>query len=256
VASEPPFDAARVERESGWTVLHRPRTASTNDDAQAARARGLGPRLLVIADAQEAGRGREGRRFASPPGGLYVSLLLEVAPEHLPAPAVAAVALAAAEAIEQTARVTVSIKWPNDLWIGGRKVGGLLLEGSERFVVAGLGVNLRGVPDDLEPTLRETLTALHVEAGAAVAREDLLVALLARVDARLADLDAPASRGRLASDYAARQALLGRAITWREGGAAHRGRLLRAGLEGLEVEEPGGARRRLKAEHVLEVRPA
>jgi BirA family biotin operon repressor/biotin-[acetyl-CoA-carboxylase] ligase len=253
------LDAARVEGQSGWRVLYRAVTTSTNDDAQAERARGAPARTVVVADAQTAGRGREGRRFASPPGGLYASLLLRARAEDLPAPVVAALALAAAEAVEQVAGVPVAIKWPNDLWVGGRKVAGLLLEGggsADAPVIAGIGVNLEGVPADLPSALRATLTALEPEAGRAISREDLLTALLQRVDARLGDLASTTRRAELGAAYARRQALVGRAIRWQEGGGERRGLLRAAGLEGLEVEEEGAGRRRLRAEHVLEVRPA
>jgi BirA family biotin operon repressor/biotin-[acetyl-CoA-carboxylase] ligase len=253
------LDASRVATASGWRVIHRAETTSTNDDASAARAQGAGSRTVVVADLQTAGRGREGRWFASPPGGLYLSMLVRADPDDLPAPLVAAVALAAAEALEAVGVPHVAIKWPNDLWVGGRKVGGILLEGPGSPgapVIAGLGVNLRQVPTDLPPPVRATLTALDHEVGRRVAREALLVALLGRVDARLVDLAAPASRALLAEAYARRQALLGAAIVWQEGGACHRGRLLAAGLLGLEVDEPGRGRRRLRAEHVVEVRAA
>ena len=145
------------------------------------------------------------------------------------------------------------------MWIGSLKVGGILLEGASgtgQPVIAGIGINVVAVPEALPPELRATLTALALEAGRPVAREALLIALLARVDARQGELRDPAARARLGAAYAERQALLGRPITWIEGGQQRTGRLLAADLEGLEVETPQGPRRRLRGEHVSEVRPA
>ncbi len=253
------FDVRRVERATGWRVVHQALTTSTNDEAARLRAAGAGARTVVVADAQTAGRGREGRAFASPPGGLYASLLLAAGPADLPGPLVGAVALAAAEAVEAVSGRPTSIMWPTDLWIGPLKVGGILLEGAggpSQLVIAGIGINVVGVPSALPAEVRATLTALALEAGRPVAREALLIALLARVDQRLVELSDPASRVRLGAAYAACQALLGQRITWLEGGQRCAGRLLAADLQGLEVETPEGARRRLRGEHVAEVRPA
>jgi BirA family biotin operon repressor/biotin-[acetyl-CoA-carboxylase] ligase len=253
------LDVSRVESATGWRVVHHALLGSTNDEAARLRAAGAGARTVVVADAQTAGRGREGRAFASPPGGLYASLLLAAEPADLPGPLVGAVALAAAEAVEAVSGCHTSIKWPNDLWIGPLKVGGILLEGGggpSQLVIAGIGINVVGVPDALPADVRATLTALALAAGRPVAREALLIALLARVDQRLGELSDPAARARLGETYAAGQALLGRPITWLEGGQRHSGRLLAADLEGLEVETPEGARRRLRGAHVAEVRPA
>lgn len=252
------LDTGAVAVASGWGVVHRRATRSTNDDAVLLRAAGVPARTVVLADEQQAGRGREGRAFASPPGGLYCSLLLAARAPDLPGPLVAAVALAVADALEACGARDVALKWPNDLWLGGRKVGGILLEGPggpAGLVVAGIGLNVEAVPADLPADLRPTLAALVPHVGHAVARQDLLLHLLAAVDRRLAGLEAPAARERLAAAYAARQALLGADVTWLEGSARHAGRLLAAGLDGLEVEE-AGQRRRVRLEHAMDLRPA
>ena len=80
------IDRAEVERRTGWKVVAYPVVASTNDEAAVLRDAGIGPRLVVIADRQLAGRGRGGRRFESPVGGLYASLLVSVRSVDLPAP--------------------------------------------------------------------------------------------------------------------------------------------------------------------------
>ena len=124
------LDAAEVERRTGWKVVAHPVVASTNDEAAVLRDAGVLARVVVVADRQLAGRGRGGRRFASPVGGLYASLLVSVRVADLPAPTTAAVATALAEAVEAIVPVAVGVKWPNDLWIERRKVAGILTEAS------------------------------------------------------------------------------------------------------------------------------
>ena len=253
------FDVGAVEAESGWKVHHLASTTSTMDEVARRRDEGAGPRTVVVAGSQSAGRGREGRPFASPPGGLYASLLVGVGPLDVPGPLVAASALAVAEALEETAGVRAELKWPNDVWIGARKVGGILLErggGGRPLVTVGLGVNVRSVPADLPEDVRRGLTALDAEAGRPIGLEPLLTAVLARMDRRLADLRAPASRSALAADWRARLALKGRRVSWTEAGVRRTGRFLDAALdEGLELVDDARGHRRVRAEQVQDLRP-
>lgn len=252
-----PIDPQALERQTGWRVHLHPALGSTNDEAARLKALGAGPRTVVVALEQTAGRGREGRAFASPAGGLYASLLVAAAPSDLPGPLVAATALAAAEAVEEVAGVRVAIKWPNDLWIGGRKLAGILLEGGGAGpVVVGLGINVERVPASLDADVAAQTTSLAAQAGRDVALAPLLAAVLGAVDQRLADLASSARRAGLVEAWRARLALVGEQVSWREGGAARRGRLVAATLEGLEVQEAGSGRRRLRAEHVQDLRPA
>src|SRR5688572_5223330 len=152
-----------VERRTGWRVLARSSTSSTNDDAARERASGATDRVAVVADAQTAGRGREHRPFSSPPGGLYASLIVSARADELPAPLVMATALAVAEAIEDVVpgglgSAGARVKWPNDVWIDRRKVAGILLDARPAggggvpgpFAGAvGIGVHVAVVPADL-----------------------------------------------------------------------------------------------------------
>lgn len=253
-----------MERASGWRVHHHPLVGSTNDEAAALAAAGAPARTAVVADAQSAGRGREGRSFLSPPGGLYVSLLVEARPADLPGPVVAATALAAAEAVEQVSGLSPGIKWPNDLWVRGRKLAGLLLESGPRgpgLVVVGLGLNLERVPAGLSPGSGAPVTSLADELGRALPREGLvpalLVALLGRVDHHLGALADPRDREAVGEAWRARLALRGARVTWREAGIPHAGVFLDASpTEGLEVLDEAGVRRRLRGELVSDLRPA
>ncbi|PXA93257.1 biotin--[acetyl-CoA-carboxylase] ligase [Nostoc sp. 3335mG] len=122
-------------------------TGSTNADLLAAAASGADEGLWLRAERQTAGRGRLGRSWNDGAGNLFASTIVRLE-EHAP-PAhtltlVAAVALA--EAVESFAPGLATIKWPNDLMIGGAKLSGILLERSGNAVVVGFGVNLASHP--------------------------------------------------------------------------------------------------------------
>lgn len=257
------LDAAEVERRTGWRTVAHAVVASTNDEAAVLRDAGVGPRVVVVADRQLAGRGRGGRRFASPEGGLYASLLVSVRVADLPAPVTAAVVTALAEAVEARVPVAVAIKWPNDLWIGRRKVAGILTEASfggggavvRAAIVVGVGVNLAGVPGDLEPEVAAATTALDLHAPAPVRREDLLAEFLPRLERRLAELERPATRAALEAAYRARLALRGERVRFFVGDATAEGTLVDASLdEGLLVRDAAGTDRWWAAGLVREVR--
>lgn len=252
------MDVEALEARTGWRILHRARTASTNDDAAVAARAGAPARTVVVADAQDAGRGREGRAFASPPGGLYASLLLDVPREDVPAGVVALVALAAATSIEAVAAVPARIKWPNDLWIEGRKVGGILLERRGNGpVVAGIGINVEGVPVDLPAAVRPHVTSLAAASDHAPGRDALLRALLGAVDRWLAVRAEPDGAARVEAAWHARLALVGERVTYRFDGAEHEGVLEDVSLHaGLHVRDPLSGPVWRPAEHVQDLRPA
>jgi BirA family biotin operon repressor/biotin-[acetyl-CoA-carboxylase] ligase len=149
-------------------VHYAARLDSTNDLAKDLGRRGAPEGTLVVADAQDAGRGRMGRQWESPGKvGLYASLLLRppLPPTELP-PITLTVAVAAARALERTAGALAGIKWPNDLLLQGKKLGGILTELETeadriRYLVVGLGLNVNtaSFPADLAPTATSLLLA-------------------------------------------------------------------------------------------------
>lgn len=158
---------------------------STNDEAARLAARGATHGTIVIAHAQRKGRGRQGRSWFSPPGeNLYLSCVLRpsLAPPLVP-PLTLAAGLGVADTIHSLgARPT--LKWPNDVMLGGRKLAGILTEMSTRghrveHVVTGIGVNLatRAFP----PELAQVATSL-VLAGVDVSAGAFIDALLARLE--------------------------------------------------------------------------
>jgi BirA family biotin operon repressor/biotin-[acetyl-CoA-carboxylase] ligase len=263
------IDAARVERRTGWPVVSLGVVGSTNDEAARRARERPGERLAVVAERQTAGRGRGGAAFESPPGGLYVSLALRARSDEVPAPLVAAMGLAVAHAVGRAAGVGASLKWPNDVWVEGKKVAGILVEATvparapgadappdEMDVVAGVGVNVGSVPAALPDAVRRETTALDLHARRPVDRESLLCDLLLAVDGALADLRAPGGRARLEAAYRARAALLGRRVRFRSGAAEVSGVLVDVSLgDGLVVEERPGVRSLHPMAHARDLRP-
>jgi BirA family biotin operon repressor/biotin-[acetyl-CoA-carboxylase] ligase len=139
---------------------------------------------LVVAETQTAGRGRRGRSWASPAGkNLYLSLVLrpELPPQRAPELTLLA-AVAVAEALRGEG-VEASIKWPNDLQAGGRKIAGILTELSAEadrvhFVTLGIGVNLNAAPADFPPEVAEVATSALRVLGRQVNRATFLARLL------------------------------------------------------------------------------
>ena len=126
-------------------------TGSTNADlADLARA-GAGEGMWLRAERQTSGRGRQGRAWASPEGNLYASTLIRIRATD---PQPATLALVAAVALEDTVAVFLeggaTLKWPNDLLIGGAKLSGILLESAGDTIIIGFGVNLAHHPENLE----------------------------------------------------------------------------------------------------------
>jgi len=133
---------------------------STNDVAAVMAQRGAPEGTVVAADTQTSGRGRLGRMWASPPGaGLYVSLILRPASHALPLLTIGA-GVALADGVEAGSGLRVGLKWPNDLVVGRRKVGGILTEAVSLAagattvdrVIVGFGINLltAAYPPDIE----------------------------------------------------------------------------------------------------------
>lgn len=170
----------------GKKVKYYDEVDSTQTVALSLVAEGAPEGTLVLAERQTAGRGRMGRQWHSPKGkGLWMSMILK--PNHIPlsfTPQLTLlVAVALCRAIRGTVPVEAGIKWPNDLLIGGRKVGGILLESSAenetlQHIVAGVGIGVNLEPNDYPPELRDVATSLAIEAGHRIDRVELLCRFL------------------------------------------------------------------------------
>lgn len=198
------YDLAALDEERTGTLFagkfHFARsTGSTNADALSAARNGAPHGSVYFADEQTAGRGRGDHGWHSAAGeGVYVSILLRLAipAARLPLLPLAA-GLAAAHAIQSISGLAVDLRWPNDLLIGPRKAGGILVEaniaseGLPHAVVAGIGINVhqRAFPGELATPA----TSLDLETGRRINRQALLVALLESLEREASALLDPAS---------------------------------------------------------------
>lgn len=180
----PPLHEAALKRalvvpDGFWTdLVVVAETASTNGDVAAAARAGAAEGLVITAESQAAGRGRQGRIWTMPPrAGIAVSVLLRpsgVVPARYGwLPLLAGVALV--EAVRRVAEVDAVLKWPNDLLIGGRKAGGVLVEVHDGAVVVGIGVNTSLTSAELPVP---TATSLTLAGAASADRDPILRALL------------------------------------------------------------------------------
>lgn len=199
-ADLPPLTAAAVQAllrtRSVGRVLHvLPQVDSTNRAALDLAQAGAPDGTVVVAEEQTAGRGRLGRSWHSPPGeNLYCSILLRrlAPPERLAnwlswIPLVSG--LAVLRTVESLTTLQPSLKWPNDVFVGSRKVGGVLCESSgigtpAAAVVVGLGVNVNVSRETFPLELQAIATSLAAETGHRIDRVALLAELLREIETR------------------------------------------------------------------------
>ena len=195
---------------------------STNREAAQLAQAEVEHGTVVVADRQTAGRGRLSRTWFSPPSAnLYCSIILRLMrpPERLTEwlswlPLISA--LAAAEAIEQVSSVPVSVKWPNDLLISERKVGGILCESgtgsqSNPFQIIGIGINVNVDHDDWPVDLLDSATSIWQERKVVVDRNRLLAQLLLQLEQCLDELVIHGTN-RIALAYNQRCSTIGHAV--------------------------------------------
>ncbi|MBL8694811.1 MAG: biotin--[acetyl-CoA-carboxylase] ligase [Planctomycetes bacterium] len=185
--------AARIaspeRRVVGREVCCLEQTASTNDDAFAALDRDGEDAhgRAIFAESQTAGRGRRGRSWLAQPSlGLLFSVALR-APKAPPAASlVAGAAVAMRDAIRQMSGITVRIKWPNDLYVGPRKLCGILVEaraGAQRAnLVVGIGINLNQTEEDFHPDVRAIAGSLRMASARSFDREAFAASALDALD--------------------------------------------------------------------------
>ena len=186
----------------GTPRVHLRLTDSTNERARALAAAGAPHGTLVTADEQQAGRGRQGRVWTAPPGSaVLMSVVLRELSETLP--------LAAAVAVSEAVPLDTRIKWPNDVWVDGRKVAGILVEARPQEGWAVLGIGLNVTTEEFPPELHATSLRL---AGADVSPAAALAALLAALNAWLTR-----PLPDVLAAWRSRDALLGRTVRWSNG---------------------------------------
>ncbi len=211
-----------------WVVPHLELfqvLGSTNDRVKALAEDGAEPWTVVLAEAQTSGRGRGGKGWDSPTGmGIWLSVLVPSRGHEADALLSIRVAMAIAVVLEAMYDVEdgeergIRLKWPNDLLLRGRKLGGILCETAGRGgVVVGIGLNVGQRGLDFPPELRTSAISLADGLGDAVSRPELAGAIVTAI--RVA---AGAGGGRLSEEelqaYLARDALLGERVETALGG--------------------------------------
>ena len=215
----------------GSPRVHYRLVGSTNERARELAGRGAVHGTVVTAAEQSAGRGRQGRSWAAPPGrALLCSVVVHDPPRLLP--------LAAGVAVAETVGRGAQLKWPNDVLVDERKVAGILVEGrpQEGWAVVGIGLNVAVRESDFPPELRETAGTLGLQPEAL---EPTLERLLEALGRWLAADDSAVLDG-----VRARDALLGRPVRWSSGegiggGIDREGRLVVIGDEGRVALDAG-----------------
>jgi BirA family biotin operon repressor/biotin-[acetyl-CoA-carboxylase] ligase len=166
-----------------FRLLVRETAASTNDELRAMAEKGAPHGLVLLALEQTAGRGRRGAAWFSSSGeSLALSILLRPdEPKALWPRLALAAGLSVAEAIESFGPAA-GIKWPNDVWIGRRKVAGILVEAGKDFAVVGIGINVNttAFPHEIE----KIATSLFLETGTNPQRGDVLSAMIRHIARR------------------------------------------------------------------------
>jgi len=140
---------------------------------------------IVLADYQEKGRGRLGRTWISPAGdNIYMSIILkpEIEPQDTTLITIMA-AVACAIALRRVTGLNISIKWPNDLMVSDKKIGGILTElktAADKIIVAivGVGININIDIDMLPDDIRKIATSVKNEAGKSYSQEDIIAEIL------------------------------------------------------------------------------
>jgi BirA family biotin operon repressor/biotin-[acetyl-CoA-carboxylase] ligase len=157
---------------------------STNDEAGRLARAGAKHGTLVIAERQTAGRGRDGRVWQSPPGGLYMSAVLRPPMSVVDVPPMTlAIGIGLCEAVRELG-APAALKWPNDVLVDDRKLAGVLVEaqsqgGKLEAAIVGIGINLTG---ELAEPVAETGITLAEAAGTVIDRDAFLERMLAHVE--------------------------------------------------------------------------
>ena len=242
----------------GRNIVVLERVSSTNDAAWELAGNGAADGLVVLAEEQTHGRGRMGRSWFSPRGGLWMSIVLI---PGQPAERATAITMAASVAVARAIRTfpgcDASIRWPNDILIDGRKVAGVMVEtGSSRslhgtFILGiGVDVNCTEFPREIEPLA----TALAVHAGGKIRPADLARLIIRFLD----ELYSQIVRGEHAAigdEWLALSSTVGQRITIMRNGRTYRGEVVDMDpVAGLMVRLDSGFVRAFKGEHVTVVK--
>jgi BirA family biotin operon repressor/biotin-[acetyl-CoA-carboxylase] ligase len=233
---------------------------STNDVAMRLADVGADEGTVILADAQTAGRGRRGREWFSPVGsGIYVSVVLkpsgdsEQFPHWVASRLTVAAGVALAEGVRTSTGLPVQLKWPNDLVVGRRKLGGILTEmstmGIDRpAVVVGIGINVRSTA--YPQSLAGMASSLETELGRPIDRASVLVEVLAALAVRYDQLRGRHFDAILSAWRTFAPSLRGAPIEWEGPGGTVQGQAIDLDSDGALLAQAGDVVTRLVAGEV------
>lgn len=156
-------------------IIYREAVDSTNELLR--RRDDLKAGLVAIADTQTNGRGRRGNKWHSPVGGLWMSFLLQLVPpsERL------ALSLAVAQCLQETVSqfgVKSRVVWPNDLYFGNAKLGGVLIETYDRFAIVGVGLNVNNDTSEIRSRTGVRVSSIRSQVGSKIPLETMIINFL------------------------------------------------------------------------------
>jgi BirA family biotin operon repressor/biotin-[acetyl-CoA-carboxylase] ligase len=228
-------------------VIRLRTTSSTNTRAKKMFGDGAPQGTIILAETQHAGRGRGERRWFSPPGGLYFSILLDPVLSSEKAPLLGILsACAVVSALRVTGVGSASVKWPNDILVGEAKISGILtesvsVEGDLLGVVVGIGVNLNIEPEALTRKLEWPATSVLKEVGHPVSPDEFLCLIVNEIDRLLSLVVDDESFEPILDLWRSLTSTLGRRVRIHEEGAIIDGVAKDIGGDGaLLVETEGG----------------
>jgi BirA family biotin operon repressor/biotin-[acetyl-CoA-carboxylase] ligase len=197
-----------------WRVHAYGSVVSTNDTAKRLAESGAPEGTLVVAETQTGGYGRRGNVWESPEGGLWFSFVLR---PHLPPDRASGLSVVAAIAVARVAiedaGLDARIKWPNDVFVGGRKLAGaMVVSAGEGAVVVGIGVNANIPEDELPDPGYYEATSFAREAGRSFARAALLARMLTEFEGRYFAYRSP-QHARLIEEWRALSLVIGETVT-------------------------------------------
>jgi BirA family biotin operon repressor/biotin-[acetyl-CoA-carboxylase] ligase len=243
ILSAEEIKAGLTTKKIGQTVYAYDTVASTQPLAHEAAGKGAPEGTLVIADQQTGGKGRLGRPWHSPKGtGIWMSLIIRPAIPLPKAPQMTLLtAVSMAETIKRELHLPAQIKWPNDIFINGKKVCGILTELNAEadrinYVVIGIGINANTVEADFPPELSGIATSLRIASGQVVKRVRFVQAFCRQFEQQYEDYLANGFE-RIRKEWEAHSFTLGRMVTVRTIHSTLEGKAIGLDSEGVLIVE-------------------
>lgn len=211
---------------------------------------------LVVSDYQTGGRGRWDRRWESPAGkNVLFSLVLRPEVEtYAILPVTLVFSVAVAETLDAITGREAGVKWPNDVFVEGKKICGILSEGVSKgrvavFVIVGIGVNVNMGTEDFPEEIRARSCSCRSLTGLTWDRADVLARLLSALE-RGYDEFAREGFVKIAPRYMSRLSILGKTVRFEKSGAESVGRVLDVGTDGSLIVETADGRMALREQEV------